>query len=87
MRETLHFKDDDSRLSFCRATITMTNLSDEDGQNYKDEAADEYFVHTTNPELRVKLTKIRNAAVPDYLYKMAAAGTEINTQIKLLSRT
>ena len=31
MRETLYFKDDDSRLSFLQGNyITMTNLSDED---------------------------------------------------------
>ncbi|MGN0610628.1 MAG: DUF512 domain-containing protein [Ruminiclostridium sp.] len=41
-------------------------------------------VHTTNPELRVKLTKNPNAGkCLDYLYKMAAAGIELNTQIVL----
>lgn len=86
MRETLYFKDDDSRLSFLQGNyITMTNLSDEDVDRIiKMKLPMNISVHTTNPELRVKLTKNPNAGkCLDYLYKMAAAGIEINTQIVL----
>ena len=76
MRETLYFKDDDSRLSFLQGNyITMTNLSDEDVDRIiKMKLPMNISVHTTNPELRVKLTKNPNAGkCLDYLYKMAAA--------------
>ena len=86
MRDTLYFKDDDSRLSFLQGNyITMTNLSDEDVDRIiKMKLPMNISVHTTNPELRVKLTKNPNAGkCLDYLYKMAAAGIELNTQIVL----
>ena len=54
MRETLYFKDDDSRLSFLQGNyITMTNLSDEDVDRIiKMKLPMNISVHTTNPELR-----------------------------------
>ena len=86
MRDTLYFKDDDSRLSFLQGNyITMTNLTDEDVDRIiKMKLPMNISVHTTNPELRVQLTKNPNAGkCLDYLYKMAAAGIELNTQIVL----
>lgn len=57
MRETLYFKDDDSRLSFLQGNfVTLTNMSEEDINNiikYRISPIN-ISVHTTNPELRQK---------------------------------
>ncbi len=86
MRETLYFKDDDSRLSFLQGNyITMTNLSDEDIERViKMKLNINISVHTTNPELRVKMLKNKNAGrVLDYLPRLAEAGISMNCQIVL----
>lgn len=87
MRETLYFKDDDSRLSFLQGNyITMTNLSDSDVDRIiKMKLPMNISVHTTNPELRAQMTCNPNAGkCLQYLYKMAGAGIELNTQIVLV---
>ena len=87
MRETLYFKDDDSRLSFLQGNyITMTNLSDSDVDRIiKMKLPMNISVHTTNPELRAQMTCNPNAGkCLQYLYKMAGAGLELNTQIVLV---
>lgn len=87
MRDTLYFKDDDARLSFLQGNyITMTNLTEHDVDRIiKMKLPMNISVHTTNPELRVKLTSNPSAGkCLDYLYKMAAAGIELNTQIVLM---
>ena len=87
MRDTLYFKDDDSRLSFLQGNyITMTNLSDEDVARIIDMKMSpiNISVHTTNPELRVFMLKNPNAASSlAYLKRFADAGTEMNCQIVL----
>ena len=87
MRDTLYFKDDDSRLSFLQGNyITMTNLSDEDVERIikMKMSPINISVHTTNPELRVKMLKNPNAARSlEYLRRFAEAGTEIGCQIVL----
>ena len=64
MRETLYFKDDDSRLSFLQGNfITLTNLSDEEIERiirYRISPIN-ISVHTTDPELRVKMLNNKNA--------------------------
>ena len=87
MRDTLYFKDDDARLSFLQGNyITMTNLSEQDVERIIDMRLPmNISVHTTDPDLRVKMTSNPNAGKSlDYLYKMAAAGIELNTQIVLV---
>ncbi len=87
MRDTLYFKDDDSRLSFLQGNyITMTNLSDSDVERIiKMKLPMNISVHTTNPELRAQMTCNPNAGkCLQYLYKMAGAGIELNTQIVLV---
>ena len=58
MRETLYFKDDDSRLSFLQGNyVTLTNLSEEDMNRiikYRLEPINISF-QTMNPELRCKM--------------------------------
>lgn len=86
MRETLYFKDDDSRLSFFQGNyITMTNLTDADIERIIQMKLNvNVSVHTTDPALRVKMLKNKNAGkVLDYLPRLAAAGVSMNCQIVL----
>ena len=58
MRETLYFKDDDSRLSFLQGNyITLTNMSERDIDRIIEFklAPINISVHTTNPALRVRM--------------------------------
>lgn len=64
LRNTLYVKDDDYRLSYLQGTyITLTNLKDEDKERIKRLHLGPFYVsvHTTNPELRVKMLKNPNA--------------------------
>lgn len=64
LRETLYVKDDDYRLSYLQGTyITLTNLTDADRERIKRMHLGPFYVsvHTTNPELRVKMLKNPNA--------------------------
>ncbi len=64
MRETLYFKDDDSRLSFLQGNyITLTNMKDKDIERIirYHLAPINISVHTTNPELRCKMLHNRFA--------------------------
>ena len=87
MRETLYFKDDDSRLSFLMGNyITLTNLKDEDVERIiaMHMSPINVSVHTTNPELRVKMMRNNRAGeVLGYLKRMADAGITLNCQIVL----
>jgi len=87
MRKTLYFKDDDSRLSFLQGNfVTLTNMKDEDIDRiikYRISPIN-VSVHTTNPELRVKMLNNRFAGnVYERLQKLASAGIDINCQIVL----
>ena len=65
LRDTLYVKDDDYRLSYLQGTyITTTNLSESDKQRISKMHLGPFYisVHTTNPELRVKMLKNPNAA-------------------------
>lgn len=64
LRDTLYIKDDDYRLSYLQGTyITLTNLTDEDKQRIKRMHLGPFYVsvHTTNPQLRVKMLRNPNA--------------------------
>lgn len=85
MRETLYFKDDDSRLSFLQGNfLTLTNMKEEDIERiikYKISPIN-VSVHTTNPELRVRMLNNRFAGkIYDILKRLSAAGIKMNTQI------
>lgn len=85
MRETLYFKDDDSRLSFLQGNfITLTNLSDEEIDRiikYRISPIN-ISVHTTNPELRVKMLGNKNAGkIYGILEKFSEARISMNVQI------
>ena len=65
LRDTLYVKDDDYRLSYLQGTyITTTNLTEDDKKRIASMRLGPFYisVHTTNPELRVKMLKNPNAA-------------------------
>ncbi len=87
MRETLYFKDDDSRLSFLQGNyITLTNMKDADIDRIIrfNLAPINISIHTMNPELRCKMLNNRFAGQAlkkiDRLYE---AGVPMNGQIVL----
>lgn len=87
MRDTLYFKDDDSRLSFLQGNyITLTNMSDHDIQRIVDYHLEpiNVSIHTTNPELRCKM--LHNRFAGDALKKIQIlydGGITMNGQIVL----
>lgn len=85
MRDTLYFKDDDSRLSFLQGNfVTLTNMSDDDIHRiikYKISPIN-ISVHTTNPQLRIKMLNNRFAgAVYERLKLLADAGIVMHCQV------
>lgn len=87
MRETLYFKDDDSRLSFLQGNyVTLTNMSDHDVERiirYRLEPINISF-QTTNPELRCKMLNNRFAGEAlKKAQKFYEAGIVMNGQIVL----
>ena len=87
MRKTLYFKDDDSRLSFLHGNyVTLTNMYDSDIQRIIDMHISpvNVSVHTTNPDLRIKMMHNKRAGdVLKYLKKLADAGISLCCQIVL----
>ena len=64
LRDTLYIKDDDYRLSYLQGTyITLTNLTEKDKERIRRMHLGPFYVsvHTTNPELRVKMLRNPNA--------------------------
>lgn len=87
LRETLYFKDDDSRLSFLHGNyITLTNLDERDIERIIEMHISpvNISVHTTNPELRCMMMHNKRAGQTlSYLTMLANGGIEINAQIVL----
>ncbi len=87
MRETVYFKDDDTRLSFLQGNyVTLTNMDDEaiDRMIQMRISPINISVHTTNPELRVKMLRNKNAGrIYDIIEKFADNGIYMNCQIVL----
>lgn len=87
MRETVYFKDDDARLSFLQGNyVTLTNMSDEDIDRLIRMRVSpiNISVHTTNPELRVKMLGNRFAGnILERMKRFADAGLYMNCQIVL----
>lgn len=87
MRETLYFKDDDSRLSFLQGNyVTLTNMKEDEIDRiirYR-LAPINISVHTTNPELRCKMLHNRFAGnVLSYIDKLYENEIPMNGQIVL----
>ncbi|MDO4815243.1 MAG: DUF512 domain-containing protein [Bacillota bacterium] len=85
MRKTMYFKDDDARLSFLLGNyITMTNLSPREIQRIIDLHISpiNVSVHATNPELREKMLRNRNAGkCMEIMRRFAEGGITMNCQI------
>ena len=85
MRETLYFKDDDSRLSFLQGNyVTLTNMKDKDIERIiKFKLAPiNISVQTTNPELRCKMLHNRFAGEAlKKIDRLCEAGTPMNGQV------
>lgn len=87
LRNTLYYKDDDTRLSFLTGNyVTLTNLSDEEiDRIIKLKISPlNISVHTLNPKLRVKMMNNKNAGrINELLKKLADSGINIRCQIVL----
>ena len=87
IRDTLYFKDDDSRLSFLQGNyITLTNMRDKDIERVIKYHLSpiNISVHTTNPELRCKMLHNRFAGdVLDKIGRFYEAGIRMNSQVVL----
>ena len=85
MRPTMYFKDDDARLSFLLGNyITLTNLSPREIERIiaLHISPVNVSVHTTNPELRVKMLKNRRAGESiGTMRRFAENGVVMNCQI------
>ena len=87
MRDTLYFKDDDSRLSFLQGNyVTLTNMKDKDIDRiirYNMEPIN-ISIHTTNPDLRCSMLGNRFAGeIFPKVRRLADAGITMNGQIVL----
>ncbi|HEY5561160.1 MAG TPA: DUF512 domain-containing protein [Clostridiaceae bacterium] len=85
LRETLYFKDDDSRLSFLQGNfVTLTNMKKEDIDRiikYKISPIN-VSIHTTNPDLRIKMLGNPKAGdILNTIKKLTEGGIKINCQI------
>ncbi|MBR2499626.1 MAG: DUF512 domain-containing protein [Clostridia bacterium] len=87
MRETMYFKDDDTRLSFLHGNyVTLTNMKKKDIEKlikYRISPVN-ISVHTTNPELRVKMLGNPKAAdIIEQIEMLKTGRIEMNMQIVL----
>lgn len=87
LRESLYFKDDDSRLSFLFGNyITLTNITEHEIERIikMHISPINISVHTTNPELRVKMMTNKNAGKAlSVINRFNDAGIKINCQLVL----
>ena len=87
LRESLYFKDDDSRLSFIHGNyVTLTNMTQQDVDRIIKMRMSPINIslHTTNPELRVKMMKNKHSGdVLKSLNDFAAAGLSMCGKIVL----
>ena len=87
MRETVYFKDDDTRLSFLQGNyVTLTNMTDDDIDRLIKMRISpiNISVHTTNPKLRVQMLNNKNAGkLYDIMKRFAENKIRMNCQIVL----
>lgn len=87
LRDTLYFKDDDSRLSFLFGNyITLTNITEHEIERIikMHISPINISVHTTNPDLRVKMMNNKNAGeVLNIINRFNDAGIKLNCQMVL----
>ena len=87
LRETLYFKDDDLRLSFLTGNyVTLTNVSDAELDRLIRARLSpmNVSVHTTDPELRVRMMRNPAAArIMEQLRRIVDGGIRLNVQLVL----
>ena len=87
LRDSLYVKDDDWRLSYLQGTyVTLTNFKEDDWERIEKYHISPLFVsvHTTNPDLRVKMTKNPNAGlIMEQLKRFKKIKTMLHLQIVL----
>lgn len=87
LRDTLYIKDDDYRLSYLQGTyITTTNLTEADKERIASMHLGPFYisVHTSNPDLRVKMLRNPKAGnIMENLYWFKAQGIPFHAQIVL----
>ncbi len=87
MRDTLYFKDDDTRLSFLQGNyVSLTNMKEEDIERliFYHLSPINISVHTTDMELRKFMLKNPNSKkVMEYIQRFYDAGIVMNFQIVL----
>ena len=87
LRESLYFKDDDSRLSFLFGNyITLTNITEHEIERIikMHISPINISVHTTDPELRVKMMTNKNAGKAlEIIHRFNDAGIKMNCQLVL----
>ena len=87
LRDSLYFKDDDSRLSFLFGNyITLTNITEHEIERIikMHISPINISVHTTNPELRVKMMTNKNAGnALDIMHRFNEAGIKMHSQLVL----
>jgi len=87
LRDTLYFKDDDSRLSFLFGNyITLTNITEHEVERIikMHISPINISVHTTNPDLRVKMMNNKNAGkCLEIIHRFNDAGIKLNCQMVL----
>lgn len=87
LRESLYFKDDDSRMSFLFGSyVTLTNMTEEEVRRIIKMRISpiNISIHTTNPTLRVQMLGNPNAAGSlRYVPMLTQAGIKVNTQLVL----
>ncbi len=87
LRDSLYFKDDDSRLSFLFGNyITLTNITEHEIERIINMHISpiNISVHTTNPKLRVKMMTNKSAGkVLEVMQRFNDAGIKMNSQLVL----
>lgn len=87
LRDTLYIKDDDYRLSYLQGTyVTLTNFTAKDKERLERERLGPLYVsvHTTNPDLRVKMLRNPKAGeIFKQLKWLESLDIPIHTQIVL----
>lgn len=87
LRTTLYIKDDDYRLSYLQGTyVTLTNLTQKDKERIEKLGLGPFYisVHTTNPDLRIKMLKNPNAGkILEHLKWLEKSHIPVHLQIVL----
>ena len=87
VRESLHLKDDDFRLSFTYGSyVTLTNLGPNGFRRLIEQRLSPLYVsvHATEPDVRMRLLGVqRGGDIVEQLRELTAAGLEVHTQVVL----